>query len=180
MLTPMRKLVFTVLAHQDPAMLLALCRSLDGHPVVVHLDAKAALEPFAATAGLEHVTIVEDRIPVAWGGFSMVEATLRLYREALRIAGDDDATIVLLSGSDYPVRPIAEFQEFVTQAKWSEHIRAVEMFDGSRYLEDRVRRRHELDRFPPQPSDPSWTRAKRDRTPSGCCPQPTTRSAILR
>jgi hypothetical protein len=141
-------IAYAVLAHQDPDMTRRLAAELAGHPVIVHVDAKSDITPFTQIPGIR---LVQDRVPVHWGGFSVVEATLRLYRDTLdEIGGQPDAAIALLSGSDLLVRPIAEFEHYVASASWSEHIRAVPMFDGFRPLANRLRRRWCFDLVPPR------------------------------
>ena len=141
-------IAFAVLAHQDPEMVRRLAAELSGHPVVVHVDAKVDIGPFERIPG---VRLVQDRVKVNWGGFSVVEATLRLYRDCLDELGDEpNAAVALLSGSDFPVRLVEEFEEYVAAAPWSEHIRAVPLLDGNRPLENRIRRRWCFDLVPPK------------------------------
>ena len=127
-------------------MVRRLADELVGRPVVVHVDAKTDIGPFEQIPGIR---LVQDRVTVHWGGFSVVEATLRLYRDCLDELGNEpDAAVALLSGSDFPVRPIAEFEEYVAEAKWSEHIRAVPLITGYRASENRIRRRWYFDLVP--------------------------------
>lgn len=141
-------IAFAVLAHQDPDMVRRLAADVAGHPVVVHVDAKSDITPFEQIPGIR---LVRDRVAVHWGGFSVVEATLRVYQETLAELGDEqDAAIALLSGSDVLVRPITEFEEYVAAAPWSEHIRAVPLITGWRPLENRIRKRWFFDRVPPR------------------------------
>lgn len=141
-------IAFAVLAHQDPEMVRRLAADLAGHPVVVHVDAKADIAPFEKIPGIR---LVRDRVAVNWGGFTVVEAMLRVYQETLdELGGQQDAAIVLLSGADVLVRPIAEFEEYVATVPWSQHIRAVPLIDGWRPLANRIRKRWFFDRVPPR------------------------------
>lgn len=143
-----RVIAYAVLAHRDPEMVRRLAAELAGRPVIVHVDAKTDLEPFAAIPGIR---LVQDRVSVNWGGFSVVEATLRLYRDCLEELGDEpDAAVVLISGSDFPVRPVAEFEEYVATAPWSEHVRAVPLSACDRFQRNRIRRRWFFDELPPR------------------------------
>lgn len=142
----MPEIAFGILAHQDPEMTRRLCAALEGHPVVLHVDATTDVEPFRDIPG---VRLVEDRIDVRWGGFSEVEAVLRVYRDALDELGDEpDSKVALLSGADFPVRPLSEFFEYAGSVPWSEHVRAIPVLDGTSYMEDKVRRRHFYDELP--------------------------------
>ncbi len=139
-------IAYGVLAHHDPEMVRRLAAELVGRPVVVHVDAKADIGLFEQIPGIR---LVQDRVTVNWGGFSVVEATLRLYRECLDELGNEpNAAVALLSGSDFPVRPVKEFEEYVAAAPWSEHIRAVPLINGHRASENRIRRRWHFDLVP--------------------------------
>ncbi len=137
-------------------MVRRLALELAGRPVVVHVDAATDIAPFERIPG---VRLVRDRVRVNWGGFSMVDAILRLYRDCLDELGDEpNAAVALLSGSDYPVRPIEEFEEYVASAPWSEHIRAVPLIAGDRIQENRIRRRWLFDLV--RPGHSGWRRRR--------------------
>ena len=144
---------FAVLAHDDPALLARLCARLAPHPVIVHIDARRSLAPFRdAVAHLPTVRLVEQgRVTVNWGGWSQVEATLRLYREIVGGAPggdekDDDEQIVLLSGHCYPLHHVDEIAARLRAAERPLHVRGVAYTE----LEDRsrTRMRHYYDAFP--------------------------------
>jgi hypothetical protein len=66
----------------------------------IHIDAKA---PMPDNLGdLPDVTFVK-RIPVWWGGFSQVAATLEMMRRA---AEEGYGHYVFISGTDYPIKPV--------------------------------------------------------------------------
>lgn len=143
-----KRIVFAVLAHHDPEMLRRLAAELAGHSIVVHVDAKSDITPFEDIPGIQ---LVPDRVAVHWGGFSVVEAMLRVYRAALdELADDPDGAVALISGSDFPVRPVDEFERYVDEMPWSEHIRAVPLIAGDRRLEARIHRRWCFDLLPPR------------------------------
>ncbi|WP_344202957.1 beta-1,6-N-acetylglucosaminyltransferase [Aeromicrobium alkaliterrae] len=142
----MPEIAFGVLAHQDPEMTRRLAAALAGHPVVLHVDATTDITPFRDIPG---VRLVEDRVDVRWGGFSEVEAVLRVYRDCLEELGDaPGSSIALLSGADFPVRPLEEFFAYAESVPWSEHVRAIPVLDGTPYMENKVRRRHFYDAAP--------------------------------
>ena len=141
---------FAVLAHDDPALLSRLCARLAPHPVVVHIDARRPLAPFRdALARIPSARLVEnDRVTVNWGGWSQVEATLRLYREIVDAAApaQNDEQIVLLSGHCYPLHPVDEIVARLRVPGRPLHVRGVAYTE----LEDRSRTRirHYYDTFP--------------------------------
>lgn len=93
---------YLIAAHAEPLLLARQVRALSAPwaRIFIHIDAAAAIAPFrAALAGLD-VVLLEDRVRVEWGGFSQVEASLRMMRAALATGA---ARHVLLSGVCYPL-----------------------------------------------------------------------------
>lgn len=99
-----------VLAYRYPIGLSALARYFDltCTDMFVHVDAKVDEEPFraAAAGATREVTFVGNRITVYWGGFSMVEATIALFKAA-RAQGYD--RYVLISDDSLPLVGPSEF-----------------------------------------------------------------------
>ncbi|MFG2639303.1 beta-1,6-N-acetylglucosaminyltransferase [Streptomyces sp. NPDC048362] len=135
--------IFAVLAHTEPQLLARLVERLAPYRVVVHLDARARGESFA---GLPGASYVQERVAVRWGGYSMVRATLVLYRAALQYANPGDH-IVLLSGQCYPARPVKEFAAYLASSSFRQHCRAAMLFDGTAAA-NRVLKRWCLDTIP--------------------------------
>ncbi len=119
--------VFAVLAHTEPGLFARLVERLAPYPVVVHVDARSRGDDFA---GAPRTTYVRERVPVRWGGFSVVRATLALYRTALDLAQPSDH-IVLLSGQCYPARPVEEFADHLASSPFRQHCRAAAVLDGT-------------------------------------------------
>jgi Core-2/I-Branching enzyme len=94
--------------------------------VFVHIDAKSDISPFKLQQMPANVHFVEDRVPVYWGEFTMVQAVLRLIRAALNAPTAYDY-LVLISGSDYPIRPPSLFEAFLERNAGHQFINAVKM-----------------------------------------------------
>ena len=89
-----------ILAHQ-PAKLPYLLHLLDDRfAIYIHLDAKADLA-IAPSRLPRHATFITPRIPVFWGGWSMMRATL-----ALMEAARDHPRQILISGDSLPVQSL--------------------------------------------------------------------------
>jgi hypothetical protein len=95
----------------------------------VHVDAKFDSAPFERIR-LPRVHFVKPRIAVYWGEFSMVEAILRLMQSALAAAEKFDY-LVLISGTDYPIRPIDELEAFLQANAGAQFINLVKMPDDN-------------------------------------------------
>lgn len=78
--TPFR-IAFCVLCHKYTPVLAELVHQLDapGNGLFIHVDGKADIGAFAALGKTRRVCFVEPRTKVYWGGFGMVESTLRLF-----------------------------------------------------------------------------------------------------
>lgn len=137
---------FVVLAHTQPEILARLCRRLVPHRIIIHVDRRVDLDPFrASVAGFaDRVTFLDNRVTIAWAGFSMVQATIYLYREALQCTEPGDH-VVLLSGQCYPIRPIEEFVTYLSESWYGQHCHAVPLADAPRHRHRKVTRRHFLD-----------------------------------
>ena len=76
---------------------------------------KIDASPFLALLGeRKNVHFVQDRVIANWMGFSLVEATLRLLRDAV-VQGFDYC--VLLSGADYPIKSSQYLFDFFGKAE---------------------------------------------------------------
>ena len=77
----------------------------DAH-IFIHLDKKADPAPFHAAVG-ERARWIPDaeRVGVYWAGYSMLVAIMTLFKTALAMEPDLER-FALISGVDYPVRPI--------------------------------------------------------------------------
>jgi len=107
---PRWRVAYLVLSHQQPEQVEALAARIlslspDGD-VVVHHDAAADREPWDGDppARLHRV----DPLEVAWGDWSIVEASLRLLTYAAERL--DSQWFVLLSGADRPIVDLAPWE----------------------------------------------------------------------
>jgi hypothetical protein len=99
--------------------------------VFVHIDAKADLATFIPELlDVPDVTLVTDRVAVHWGGWSQVDASLRLITAALEY-DPSFARFVLLSGSCYPLRSNEALHDYLF-ADNTEHITVSRMPDAAR------------------------------------------------
>lgn len=122
----MKKLAFLILAHTDPVHLGRLCRALDHHSrIFVHLDAKVDIGPFLAQPLPSCVQFITDRVKVSWAAYSQVEATLRMMRAALS-CGEDFSHLLMLSGLDYPIKPMTALHEHLNRQPGHQFIRFVD------------------------------------------------------
>jgi hypothetical protein len=105
---------YLILAHAADEQLRLLTNALlaDGRSrVYLHLDAKVLdLNWIEGHTGPRFV-LIADRRSLNWGGYSIVEATLRLLRSALSDAANQ--RFVLLSGTCFPLKTVHEINESI-------------------------------------------------------------------
>lgn len=118
---------FLMLAHEHPALCARVARHVlaAGDRLVVHLDAKAPATfraEFEAALGTAADGVSwAQREAVEWGGWSMVRATLNGL-ETIEREGLETDYVYLLSGADYPIRPLAQLHEFLADHRGQEFI----------------------------------------------------------
>src|SRR5207249_4162364 len=107
------KIAYLVLAHANPRHLERAIKALQSESCAffVHIDRKSDIRPFSSIRS-DQVFVVEQRVPVYWGQFSQIEATLILLRRAIQHR-DDFQYFTLISGADYPLRSAAYIHSFL-------------------------------------------------------------------
>lgn len=100
------EMVYLIFAHSSPDMLGRLIKALDSNCAhfFIHVDKKTDINAFLPFIPIkQNIHLSENRIKVFWGGYSQVQATLNLMKEAIN-SGIDFKYAVLLSGSHYPIK----------------------------------------------------------------------------
>ncbi|WP_051102315.1 beta-1,6-N-acetylglucosaminyltransferase [Methylovulum miyakonense] len=127
------RLAFVILAHDDADNLFRLIKRLlaDDNLVVVHwdknnpLDIQSAAQDRVDASALPRLRFAR-RVAVEWGRWSMVQATLAALEE-LEQSGAVVDYVVLLSGADYPLKPIHKLKAFLAQGGGREYIECVDL-----------------------------------------------------
>lgn len=107
------KVVYFIASHTNPDQVERLIRRLRRDSpasfVLVHHDESQSHLAPERFAGDPQVVVVPQALQVEWGGFSQVEMVLHGIETLLASRRDFD-WLVLLSGQDYPIRPIGDFE----------------------------------------------------------------------
>lgn len=116
------KIAYLMLVHSNPRLQQRAINALSTEDCgfFIHVDAKSDLRQFAGISG-HNVSFIEPRIPVYWGEFSIVRATMSLMRQALDCAEDYDY-FVFMQGSDYPLRSGRYIQGFFDENRGLEFL----------------------------------------------------------
>ena len=105
---------YLILAHNCPNHFARLKDALleqRGAQLFIHIDGKSDIGPFREAAPEARASFIDDRFVVAWGDFSVVQATLALM-SAAHHSQRDFSHFCLLSGTDYPIRSPDYISEF--------------------------------------------------------------------
>jgi len=121
------EIAYLMLAHRNPLLLKRAIGVLSSEccAFFIHIDLKTDIRGFSCIGG-KNIFWSEQRIPVYWGEFSQVEATLRLMRQALGSSARYDY-FIFLQGSDYPLRSSRYIQEFLEENSGGEFMSLVKM-----------------------------------------------------
>ncbi|MBV8098319.1 MAG: hypothetical protein JOZ31_04095 [Verrucomicrobia bacterium] len=121
------KIAYLILAHNNPGRLARFIRALatQNNTIFIHIDKKADIRPFLKIRA-ENIHVTPKRVPVYWGDFSTTEAILLLINAAMAMPELYDY-LVLISGSDYPVRTPAQQEAYFLKNRGSEFINMVMM-----------------------------------------------------
>ena len=108
------RIQFLVAAHRDPEFVWRLCTCLlraSDAGVMVQWD--SGFDVPSAPQGLD-VTVMPTRAPAGWGNRAQLDAVLDSLR-ALENKPFD--WLIVISGQDYPVRPMAELEHLLVQTE---------------------------------------------------------------
>jgi Core-2/I-Branching enzyme len=111
----MPKIGYVILAHQNPSQLARLLQRIeqDSNMLFVHIDRGADLGQFLTCKGLvgiKNLIFLKKRYNSYWGSIGLVNATMEGIQAAITHNCDH---IILLSGSDYPIKSNKEIQAFL-------------------------------------------------------------------
>lgn len=101
------------MAHKNRAQLEKLIAYFDGKcDIIIHLDKGSGFtrEDEVYLSRLSGVRHVSRKIAVHWGGYSLLRCQLHLLEQALRYS--DCRYVHMLSGQDYPLKPLDDFLRF--------------------------------------------------------------------
>jgi hypothetical protein len=111
-------IAFLLLAHENPGRIAEFIDdlALPDNLVFCHLDASSGIGEHEIAGRVSddargRLTIIPSR-RVAWGEYSIVDATLRLLR-AVAASGVAPTHAYLVSGADFVVRPMRELADFL-------------------------------------------------------------------
>lgn len=129
---PRHEFAYLILSHNKPDQLLRLIRTLRvGSPesaILLHHDAKSALPDMAVLNEIGGVYLVEPRVSVQWGDASQVDALLVCITYAIQ--NIDFSWLSVISGQDYPVRPLTDIEADLRHTPYDAFVKATPVATG--------------------------------------------------
>ena len=115
------KTAYLILVHRYPQQFKRLFRAIytPANHYLIHVDKRsgpglqAEIRDFLS--GFSNAHLLGSQT-VVWGGYSMVDVELRGIKELLKISAEWDC-FINLSGQDFPLKPQAFIQEFLSRNK---------------------------------------------------------------
>ena len=145
------KIAFLVMNHRPAAQLLRLLamlrRQLPGAPIVVHHDRFGAGIEASALDRIENAHLLTSENAIRWGDFSFVDAYWRSL--AWMIEHIEFDWVVLLSGQDYPIKPLSTLGDYLSAIGADAFVRAVPISELSNVADRRNRNRRYLYQYRP-------------------------------
>lgn len=114
------KIAYLIFAYKNPKLIKKEIEQLSSENCgfFIHIDQKSDLSEFSEIKG-HNIAFSDVRIPVYWAEFSGIEAILVLIKRAL-IDQQGYDYLVLLSGSDYPLRSAVYIESFFERNRGAE------------------------------------------------------------
>jgi hypothetical protein len=127
------RIAYLILAHHQPRHLGAMIERLDDGDgrFFVHLDQKSDIRPFRNAIRSERALFLDKRLPIVWGEWNLVQATLDLLRRAYRES--PSTHYQLLSGDCYPIKSNEEIVAKLTGGNFNYITINEQMKPGSRF-----------------------------------------------
>ena len=106
------KLAHLILAHKDPELLERLVKTLqhENADIFIQLDKKANIDDFKYIEDIGNTRFISNRVDVGWCCYSTIDATLKGFEQILSLK-NDYSHINLISGQDYPLKPVELIQQ---------------------------------------------------------------------
>jgi len=119
----MMKHAILIIAHGNFRHLMRLISHIDSNcQVYIHLDRKWVLskQEYDTLSQFPTVKGIFSRYRINWGGFNMLKTALYLLKKA--VCDKEIQYFHLLSGQDYPIRPVTEFTKFIEENNGKEFL----------------------------------------------------------
>ncbi|MBX2916021.1 MAG: hypothetical protein KF856_12195 [Cyclobacteriaceae bacterium] len=110
-----------VIAHTNPTQ---VCKLVNQFPAdlfhnYVHIDARQHLKAYSSLLKQRNVTLLANRRKLVWAGYGFVQVTLDALN-LIKKSKSEFCYINLLSGMDFPIKPVEKFHQYLAKEYSSE------------------------------------------------------------
>lgn len=140
------KTAHLLLIHKEPLQVERLIRKMNhaDFDFYIHLDKKINLKDYLNLKSLPNVFLIENRVDVRWGGYSIVRA---IFNSIIEICdqGIDYNFINLLSGQDYPLKSAGILASFFKENAGKEFLSYRDIINDWKEAQRRYEKYHFTD-----------------------------------
>lgn len=107
---------YCILAHTNPKQVYRLINTLNDEfsKFYIHIDKKSDIKLFTDVIQGKNIFFINKRYESAWGSLNIVIATLEIFKTVIS-KESDDGYLILLSGSDYPLKSNKFINDFLIE-----------------------------------------------------------------
>jgi Core-2/I-Branching enzyme len=98
-----------IMAHKGPRQIERFIKKFSGLPFdfYIHIDKKIDQKPFEYITAFPQVFLVAKRVSIKWASYSYIVGLLNSFKEVLETGIPYDF-ISIMSGQDYPIKPVKD------------------------------------------------------------------------
>jgi len=132
-----------IMAHKDPRQIERLLNKFEheAFDFYIHLDKKVSLKEFEYLQNLDRVYFIDNRIKVRWASYSFMNAVLISMKEIFE-TGRNYNFVSVMSGQDYPIKPISNIYSFLEDNKGKNFICYEEQNEWWNHAVTRINKYH--------------------------------------
>jgi hypothetical protein len=133
------RIAHLILVHKSPIQLDRLLKRIlsTNADIYIHLDAKVDIEQFKLVSNYPNVFFIKNRISINWGNYTLVKAILNGFEEIVN-GNIEYSHINLLSGQDYPIRKVEEFENYLFQNQGKSFINYLSIYNEWQNAKERL------------------------------------------
>ncbi len=122
----MQKVVYLILAYHLPEQAVRLATVITQGSstacVFIHYDAKSGDFDSSLLQGNQRIELIPNPVAVDWGDWSQVESVLHSLNHIVEHTDFD--WLVVVSGQDFPIKPIKQFETFLEYSEYDAYLEA--------------------------------------------------------
>ncbi|MDP3394735.1 beta-1,6-N-acetylglucosaminyltransferase [Sediminibacterium sp.] len=124
------RIAHLIFVHKSPLQFERLLMKLISinADIYVHVDKKVDINQFVFLSNNPNIFYIQNRVSINWGNYTMVKAILSSFEEIIN-SKIEYSHINLLSGQDYPLKKIEDFESFLSENKGKSFIQSLSIYN---------------------------------------------------